>query len=196
MSSKVRKIGRLRVIDKNGCRNNFEIYECDGVLSIAGYCRQCEENDRPAWKSNKLQLQDRPPVEEPPHEPQKPPVDEPEDPPEPPPPPNRPPVEEPPYAPDGPPVKEPPPKDPEREPPQKPPMKLLSDAYGLHVLDEPGSVCPRARYAFSQKETQAASNRSSRARDGSRRRYRHQAFDRLFIRGFITGRAGILHFDT
>ena len=67
MPSKVRKIGRVQIIDKYGCRHSFEVCECDGVLSIAEYCRRrCGENDRPALKSNKLQPQDQPPVKEPP----------------------------------------------------------------------------------------------------------------------------------
>ena len=59
---------------------------------------------------NESTLQDKPPVEEPPHWPQKSPVEEPADPPEPPPP-AKPPVEEPPNRPEVPPIKEPPPKD-------------------------------------------------------------------------------------
>ena len=70
-----------------------------------------------------IRLQDKPPVEEPPNEPQKPPVKEPGDPTEPPAPPAEPPVKEPPNEPGKPPVNEPPPKDPDREPPQPPPIR-------------------------------------------------------------------------
>ena len=73
---------------------------------------------------NDVKLQDKPPVEEPPNEPQKPPIKEPGDPSEPLPPPAEPPVKEPPNEPGKPPVKEPPPKDPNREPPQKPPVRV------------------------------------------------------------------------
>jgi hypothetical protein len=63
---------------------------------------------------------DKPPVEEPPNEPQKPPVKEPGDTPDGPPDPIKPPMEEPWNDPPQPPVKEPPPEDPERTPPQPP----------------------------------------------------------------------------
>ena len=60
------------------------------------------------YMEDEVLLQDKPPVEEPPNEPEKPPFEEPEAPPAPPRPPNRPPVERPPNDPGTPPVKEPP----------------------------------------------------------------------------------------
>jgi hypothetical protein len=110
MPSKDQKIGRVRVIDKNGRRHNFKVSDCDGVLSIAKQPRNSEEKERRASQTNKLQSQDQPPVKEPPNDPPKPPVKEPGESPDPPPPPNRPPMEEPPNEPGEPPVKEPPPK--------------------------------------------------------------------------------------
>jgi hypothetical protein len=125
MPAKLRKLGRVKVIDKNGRRHNFEVSDCDGMLSIAP--RSPDGNRRPS-QTTRLQSPNPPPVEPPPNEPQKPPVEEPEAPPKPPPPPNRPPVKEPPDQPGGPPVKEPPPKDPDRKPPYQPPVKAALDA--------------------------------------------------------------------
>ena len=124
MSSKVRKIGRVQIIDKNGRRYSFEVSVCGGKTSIANQRRDSEGIERRSAKTKNSQFQDRPPVEEPPNEPRKPPVEEPGEPPEPPPPPSQPPVEEPPNEPDEPPVKEPPPKEPDREPPRQPPVKI------------------------------------------------------------------------
>jgi len=123
MSSKVWKIGRVQIIDKNGRRYSFEVSVCGGKTSIANQRRDSEGIERRSAKTKNTQFQDRPPVEEPPNEPRKPPVEEPGEPPEPPPP-SRPPVEEPPNEPDEPPVKEPPPKDPDRQPPRQPPVKI------------------------------------------------------------------------
>lgn len=125
MPAKVRKFGRVKVIDKNGRQHNYEVSDCDGVLSFAPRPR---DGNRCASQTVMLQSLNPPPVEPPPNEPQKPPIEEPEDPPKPPPPPNRPPVKEPPNQPGQPPVKEPPPKDPDRSPPPKPPVRAALDA--------------------------------------------------------------------
>jgi hypothetical protein len=98
---------------------------------------------------NGVKLQDKPPVEEPPNEPQKPPIKEPGDPSEPPPPPAEPPVKEPPNEPGKPPVKEPPPKDPNREPPQKPPIRVRQRVQapqnGCQMTDKSVQINPPGR---------------------------------------------------
>jgi hypothetical protein len=104
---------------------------CNGILTIANQFRDYAEKDRGESKAHHPQFQDRPPVKEPPNEPQKPPVKEPGEPPDPLPPPSRPPVEEPPNEPGKPPVKEPPPKDPNRQPPQKSPVRAGQKSYSL-----------------------------------------------------------------
>jgi hypothetical protein len=123
MPPKIRVIGRVRLLEKNGRRHHYEVCARDGTLPLANPARHYGGSD---LQIKRLRLQERPPIKPPPNEPKKPPIEEPEDPPEPPPPPNRPPMKEPPNEPDEPPVKEPPPKDPEREPPRKPPVRAES----------------------------------------------------------------------
>jgi len=118
MPYKLRVIGRVRVVAKNGRRHHCELSAREETLPLADQARLYGGAD---LRIKRLRLQERPPVKPPPNEPGKPPIEEPEDPPAPPP--NRPPIQEPPNEPREPPVKEPPPKDPDREPPQKPPVR-------------------------------------------------------------------------
>jgi len=132
MAAKVRRIGYLQLVAKNGRRYEYGMIVEGQYLKTDVSFPACEVRHDRRSPQDPLHSQDKPPVEEPPNVPKKAPVKEPppedpqrEPPPKPPPPPDGPPVEEPPNEPGQPPVREPPPKDPDREPPQKPPLKVV-----------------------------------------------------------------------
>lgn len=74
MPQKIRIIGRVRVLEKNGRRHHYEVSACDGILSIATHSRHYGGSDGPV---KRLRVQERTPVRQPPNVPDKPPVKEP-----------------------------------------------------------------------------------------------------------------------